>query len=348
MTQARDGSLWCATSNGLYQCSEISDGTLITNYYNINQPHAPVPKVSNPYNFCHSLIEDPQTDNVFWVATSHGLKKLDAAKNQLITLPSAPNGITNNIVYTLFAPKSSNGNYIWLGTDLGLYRCQVVTGTFEHFVEEPKNEQSLRNNTIFTLLEDRSGLLWIGTNKGVNKLNLRKKAFERIQIFGENNVTCIAKGYNTLWVGSFGQGISSVHFDNGQPTIRHFSLGNPGDFIYNLHVDTEGWLWATTRGGGIFKINQNTPQNFTQYTENSGLSEDYIMTVFEDSQHILWFGTWDHGLIRYDRRLNRFTNISTLPNSPIKLNEYPIIQFYELKNAQNERIMWAGRINARR
>ncbi len=211
------------------------------------------------------------------------------------------------------------------------------------FLLTPKNDNSLRNSSIQSLLEDRSGLLWIGTNKGINKLNLKQKAFEKIALKGENNITSLSKNKNTLWVGTYGQGIFEVPLKDGEPiSSRHLQLPNMIDFIYGIHADTEGWLWAATRGGGVYKIPTNAPNSYVQYNQMNPLSDNYIMTVFEDSQRNMWFGTWDHGLIRYNRAADTFSNIRVLPNSDFNPSAYPIVQYFEFKNSQNERVLWVG------
>ena len=342
ITQARDGSLWCATSYGVYNCFDAPDGALMTQYYDMEQPGTPVTNISYSKNFCYSIIEDPINDNLFWIATKIGLIKLESSKNQRQSITASPTGLTDNTVFTMLFPASSNGNYLWLGTENGLNRFNTITGTVERFFSDPKNDNTLRNNSILSLLEDRSGLLWIGTNKGVSKLNLRKKAFEKIYVSSENNINCLTKNAHSLWVGTYGQGIYEMQFDGEKASAKRLQVPGMVDYIYGIHVDTEGWLWAATRGGGIYKVPTKAPNSYAQYNQMNGLSDNYIMTVFEDSQRNIWFGTWDHGLICYNRTADTFSNIKTLPNSSFNPSEYPIIQFFEFKNKQNERILWVG------
>ncbi len=133
ITQARDGSLWCATSYGVYNCFDAPDGALMTQYYDMEQPGTPVTTVSYSKNFCYSIIEDPIKDNIFWVATKIGLIKLESSKNQRQSITASPTGLTDNTVFTMLFPASSNGNYLWLGTENGLNRFNTITGTFERF-----------------------------------------------------------------------------------------------------------------------------------------------------------------------------------------------------------------------
>src|SRR5678815_4873046 len=53
--------------------------------------------------------------------------------------------------------------YLWLGTDLGLYRFDGI----RNVTWQPPDGQQLPSNTIFTLLVAKDGTLWVGTDKGL-------------------------------------------------------------------------------------------------------------------------------------------------------------------------------------
>ncbi|MEO0042874.1 MAG: hypothetical protein RL329_2322, partial [Bacteroidota bacterium] len=340
--QARDGALWCATSYGVFKCFDTFKGNLTPQMFDMQQPNTPVTNRSYLDNFCYTILEDPRTSNLFWITTKHGLKKLDAATNQRFSIEPTPNGLIDNTVYTSLLSTENGIPYLWLGTDGGLNRYNMLTGVFDRYLADLKNVQSLRNSSIQSLLKDRSGLLWIGTNKGVNKLNMTEKAFEKIVLTGENNISCLTKSPNSMWLGTYGNGIHEMPLNNGLGTPKRLKITGLVDYIYGIHADTEGILWAATRSGGIYKIPINSPNNTQQFSEANGISDNYIMTLYEDTQRNMWFGTWSHGLVRYNRATNSFTTINTLSNHTFNISEYPIVQFIEFKSPQNERILWVG------
>lgn len=340
--QARDGALWCATSYGVFKCFDTFKGNLTPQMFDMQQPNTPVTNMSYWDNFCFTMLEDPRTSNLFWITTKHGLKKLDTATNQRLSIEPTPNGLIDNTVYTSLLSTENGIPYLWLGTDGGLNRYNILTGVFDRYLADPKNVQSLRNSSIQSLLKDRSGLLWIGTNKGVNKLNMTEKAFEKILLTGENNISCLTKSSHSLWLGTYGNGIHEMPLNNGLGTPKRLQIAGLVDYIYSIHADTEGILWAATRSGGIYKIPINNPNNTQQFSEANSLSDNYIMTLYEDTQRNMWFGTWNHGLVRYNRATNSFTTINTLSNYAFNISEYPIVQFIEFKNPKNERILWVG------
>ncbi len=66
--------------------------------------------------------------------------------------------------------------------------------------------------------------------------------------------------------------------------------------IYSLFLDSKGYLWVGTNGGGLCKYDGNT---FTNYTAKDGLSDNVIYTICGDREGNLWFGT-DNGINKYD------------------------------------------------
>src|SRR5262245_46969714 len=61
------------------------------------------------------------------------------------------------------AIAQTRDGYLWLGTELGLYRFDGVKNVLWH----PQVGQDLPSNWIFSLLVARDGTLWIGTAKGL-------------------------------------------------------------------------------------------------------------------------------------------------------------------------------------
>lgn len=55
---------------------------------------------------------------------------------------------------------------IWIGTSKGLNQYNHTTGTFNHFINQPLNPNSLGHDLVLSLLEDSEGILWVGTFEG--------------------------------------------------------------------------------------------------------------------------------------------------------------------------------------
>ena len=67
--------------------------------------------------------------------------------------------------------------------------------------------------------------------------------------------------------------------------------------INQIHVDSESGIWAATLGG-VLHYNQET-QQYSRYTRLDGLAGNNLLSVTQDEQGHLWFGSDRQGLSRF-------------------------------------------------
>ena len=72
--------------------------------------------------------------------------------------------------------------------------------------------------------------------------------------------------------------------------------------------DSQGFMWFGTEDG----MNQYDGYNFTIYKHDpedpNSLGGNWVQALSEDDSGMLWIGTGDGGLSRYDRTLDQFTH----------------------------------------
>lgn len=59
--------------------------------------------------------------------------------------------------------------------------------------------------------------------------------------------------------------------------------------VNDVHFDSHGNLWLATQTNGVFKYNNGRWINFK--VDNSGLTTDKILSIFEDHKGIIWVTT---------------------------------------------------------
>ena len=238
----------------------------------------------------YSMLQDNQ--GFMWFGTGNGLNKYDGYNFTVYTHNNLDStSISDNTVTALIEDK--NG-YIWIGTVNGiLNRFDRTTETFKKFYldsevaeqnpsmdeyyEYPISFSRNNNCTITSIAEDKEGFLWIGT---------------------------------------WGKGI--IRFDKRTNTFQHFysELNNPSSLSYNrvtkILVDLKGDIWIGTFGGGLNKIiNAESINRKNNYKENNvlifehyrndannnySLSDDKIISLYEDRFNSIWVGTYEGGL----------------------------------------------------
>ncbi|MDA3867303.1 MAG: SpoIIE family protein phosphatase [Salinivirgaceae bacterium] len=78
--------------------------------------------------------------------------------------------------------------------------------------------------------------------------------------------------------------------DNAVVDIKYFDVeqGLSNSYIYDIHQDKGGFIWAATNGGGVCRFDG---AHFEVYNENSGLADDIVLAIDTDESDNLWFGT---------------------------------------------------------
>jgi len=328
------GVLWIGTMNGL-SVFDREKGHFI------RFKNDPIDPDSLICNEVFSIYEGQM--GVFWIGTRDGLEKLDQEKKKFILYRNNPrdsNSLSDNHVRAIIEDKSG---MFWIGTAYGgLNKFDPEKKRFVHFKNNPKNPQSLSNNTVMAVYEDRSGALWIGTNGGVNKFNPEKQKFTRYtsdpknpSSLSSNTVRAICEDKSgAIWIGTE-DGLNKLipgESEGSSPTFVHYKADpdNPyslsNNFVYTIHEDRLGVLWIGTINGLnklipgesegsspvfiTYKADLNNPQS---------LSNDEVLSIYEDSSGVLWFGTVG-GLNKFNRAdetFSYYTEKDGLPNDLI-------------------------------
>jgi ligand-binding sensor domain-containing protein len=110
------------------------------------------------------IVED--SNHNLWMGTLNaGVTVYNRQKNEFFHYRSGEvNSIHTTYVPSLIEDKTGN---MWIGTGYGLELLQRESGRFVHYLNDPKNERSISNNSILAILEDSRGMIWIGTHGGL-------------------------------------------------------------------------------------------------------------------------------------------------------------------------------------
>ena len=146
--EARDGSVWIATDEGVSRWSKQG----ITNY---------TVKDGLAYFSTRSLLEDRRGD--IWIGTDQGLSRLHGDSFQS---DGATEALKNEKIWAIH--EDSDGG-LWFGTRTGgLYRWR--SGILTHYT----TAQGLASNGVYELLEDGNNNLWISGPNGISAVNRRE------------------------------------------------------------------------------------------------------------------------------------------------------------------------------
>ncbi|MBN2012862.1 response regulator [candidate division KSB1 bacterium] len=259
-----------------------------------------------------------------WLGTAmNGLLKLDYnkktqrySKYEALNINVVPNKRNHVLI--------DDNQTIWIATESqGLFQYNEQKNQLINFTNDKFNPHSISDNTVYSLYIDNSKILWIGTfSQGLCKYDLIKKQFEHYKAIPNNrnslsgNVISSIQSVNLdeLWVGmDLDGGITRMVFANDkQPEYIHY-LHDPsnnntigGNSILCLTQRKNGHVWAGCAGGHISKIIPEVPGSAESPIIKRYKFDLWTFTIYEDSQGILWGGTWENGLWKYSDKNDDF------------------------------------------
>lgn len=257
---------------------------------------------------------------------------------------------------------------IWLATLTDFYRYHPEAERLE-----PLFQHGTRPTSAF--LSDRSGILWIGTaGWGLLRYHperqfLRKGAGPFPHVAFPDVVQALARdGYTeTQWVGSDYalahtaqgdvwltlSGHQVFRYRPGVPLRRYGAPGLQRHALFRgfnrIDVADDGLVWLAA-SGGVFALDPATGI-FTYHPIYEGAlpDRDYvnrtgypdITAISRDASGVLWLGTPDRGIARYDPRTRALTWFRHDPAEPHSLSSNHILTL-EADPAHPARYLWVG------
>jgi signal transduction histidine kinase/ligand-binding sensor domain-containing protein len=288
LAQTTDGYLWLGAATGLYRFDGIRF-----------QSYKPRTGQDFPQRNVVSLLSTP--DGGLWVGYWYG--GVSFIKNGRVTNYGKSEGLPSDAVLTFVRDRHGT---IWIAAgEGGLARL------------EGSRWQKIGIDWGFagaadTAFVDHAGTVWVGTPTSVEYL---VGGGHRFQIAAQHLrlVRNFAEEPNgTLWMAEGGYGVRPVPLPgknngNREPAVL---VGSQA-----ITFDNQGSLWITTAGNGIRRVPypkrlhhpkpgpsawQFHNSDVQAFTQQDGLTSDYVHCVLQDREGNVWFGT-SGGLDRFQQ-----------------------------------------------
>ncbi|MFV0391824.1 MAG: two-component regulator propeller domain-containing protein [Paludibacteraceae bacterium] len=275
---------------------------------------------SDKSSLSHNLVSAFAEDGpLLWLGTEGGgLNCLDR-RTDSFTLYKADrknNRLNSNNVKSLALDFNKR---LWIAMYLGGLDCfDTRTKTFRHFLNDPKNKNSLYvNNLRKIILEGDSGL-WIAYQIDrplISFYSFKKNTFTH-SIFGDKGyVFDIHKdNVGNLWIVT-----NKDLYKKDKQTSNIVNVSSKKNEILNARsicTDEADNVWIGTVGRGIIKYDVSTSE-FISYPELLSFNVHSVNSICPASSGYLWIGT-NFGLFLYDIKRNtyrRFDDSDGLPGN---------------------------------
>jgi serine phosphatase RsbU (regulator of sigma subunit)/streptogramin lyase/uncharacterized membrane-anchored protein YhcB (DUF1043 family) len=128
----------------------------------------------------------------------------------------------------------------------------------------------------------------------------------------------------------------------GSINVKNDGLVN--NEVNYLYVDKEDIMWIGTKKGlqnfdlTYFAQTKKTELNTFLHNGENSISDNEIKCILQDKEGIIWIGTNNGGLNRYDKNANRFTIFKNNPFDLKSLSINSIMSIYEDESG----ILWIG------
>lgn len=214
---------------------------------------------------------------------------------------------------------------------------------------------------VWAIIEDHEGFMWFGTEDGLYKYDgyeitaFQHNKSDSTSISGNFIISVHEDRYHNIWIGTYGDGLNL--YNREKNTFYHFrnipgnSSSLPNNRIKSITETRDGTLWFGTEGGGIatfkpngkdddvaniqFKIFKNDPTN------DNSLSSDFIRSIAEDKNGLLYVGTYGGGINVLDRSSNTIKRYRANAKDPNALCADRVIEiFIDSKNR-----VWLGTLD---
>lgn len=232
-----------------------------------------------------------------WIGTEDaGLNKFSPITGKFTKSP-----IASGNIHSLLCDEDR----LWVGTfSDGLHVMNLQTQEMRSY-KNGASDYSIKDDNIYSIYKDSSGRIWIGSLTGLQYYNEQSDNFRRIQEgIIKNQVNDILEDYKgTLWFATIGNGIFS--YDRFSEAWQHYLSAtdmpdeNTGKSIICLLQDKKNRLWIGTEGAGMGIFNRETNSFSSVITSNTGLPNDVIYKLIEDSKGYIW-GSTNKGIFRLD------------------------------------------------
>ncbi|MVM34277.1 hypothetical protein GO755_29875 [Spirosoma sp. HMF4905] len=298
----REGILWVGTDNGLdkhvAQPKKFRTFQLVANNTIVRLPE----------NSIRTICQDHS--GVIWFSNDLGelysFHRQTGRYQRYFLEPASSSHVFNDGVTAIYEDRARQ---LWVSAGLYLhrldrktgsfaqYRCQIrvrciredatgklwlagrglacfdpKTQQFTYYHHDPKNPNSLGDESLVVALPTRDGTVWAAsTRKGLSRLQP-----------------------------------STGQFMHYQPHYQHASGYLTDKDIRSLYEDHRGQLWVGTNQGGLNRYDART-DSFSTFTTNDGLPNNHIVGIVEDKDENLWLST-NQGICRFNPKTKTYRN----------------------------------------
>lgn len=341
----RENKIWIGTKAGGLNRLDKKTGRITRISMGTFGQQSPDDSKNSGPGCINSIIQGPK--GFLWIGTAKaGLFRLDTQTletRQFAHDPHKSQGLSSNYVYALISDDKGN---IWIShsytAPVGLEIFNTDSETFTSLRHNPDNPLSPSGDKIMDLFKDRQGIIWAVENTG--PLDAWDSLAHQFAVYRHNSrdskslrsnsvIMLYQDSRNTIWVAGGSQGGLSRF----NPGTDNFSMAGLIEqkilalsSVYSVCEDSAGRLWVGSGDGSLNVYNRENRTIEATY-QNPLVNGAPPRSLIQDSRNpnLLWFGTQEHGLFRFNKKTGRFRQFVHDPADPLSLSNNVVVNLVE-------------------
>jgi signal transduction histidine kinase/ligand-binding sensor domain-containing protein len=163
----------------------------------------------------------------------------------------------NFVTGIIRAITQTHDGYLWLGTDVGVFRFDGVRAV----LWTPPAGQRLPSALVTALVAGRDGTLWIGTSQGLVSWN-RGQLTHHASLLNLRITALLEDRSGTIWAATTALGAAKLCAFRTATVSCFGEDGALGEFVWSLAEDRAGNVWVGARTG-VWRWDPGTPSRHT-------------------------------------------------------------------------------------
>lgn len=247
---------------------------------------------------------------LFVVCVLSSLQHIAAVASPFFQTLDITDGLSHNMIYSIY--KDGRG-FVWLGTQTGLDRFDGI---------QVKSYPQFNGRSVFALCETDSVNLWVGTDAGLKRLDRRTDEVEDVELDAPVVKFIYDAGKDGLLIGTM-RGLFVRQAETQTGTVPVVSKVLPdrnvlsqSNSLTGVCKDEAGKYWFTTSGGIVrYDAAARSSQIYRYPGKEDDLNRFNCIVCMEG---ILYIGSGNRGLFRFDPATEAFTRLPDIGNGYIK------------------------------
>jgi ligand-binding sensor domain-containing protein/serine phosphatase RsbU (regulator of sigma subunit) len=231
-------------------------------------------------------------DNNYILGTPTGFHIFDPIAGKSVSFTDLTNQIGNKEIKSFYLDQEKN---LWIGTEGNGLFIRSKNGSVRRFY---KSGDSGADNIKDIEMDDKN--IWLATTNGVivlDKTGKTEKQFDINNGLPHNSINKIFLSHEgTAYIGTESEKLYKIDRDFNVTSGTATMFGSTRNRILSFTQSSDGAIWASTEGNGIFKFLKDT---VSAITKSNDLMSNYCYSLLADSENNIWVGH-SKGFSRFD------------------------------------------------